>query len=157
MKWRNFLIILFWVSFKLIQWGFATFFTVRRHGTATTNQWVDQWAVCSALKSDTFTLVTVTFEWLRRFRKTKISMKAVYITKVYHDLLFQDIKPIFHKKLLKMLYFFQTHPVHYYDLWNNLFPQNYEPHYSSDLSKAVELLQVTSVLLKNFHNTSPIR
>ena len=77
LKWRNFLIILFWVSFKLKEWGFATFFTVRRHGTATTNLWVDQCAVCSALKSDTFTLVTVTFEWLGQFRKTKISMKAV--------------------------------------------------------------------------------
>ena len=42
-------------------------------GTATTNSWVDQCTVCSALKLDTS---TATFEWLGRFRKTKISMKA---------------------------------------------------------------------------------
>ena len=35
------LIILFWVSFKLIKWGFATFFIVHRHATATTYLWVD--------------------------------------------------------------------------------------------------------------------
>ena len=43
----------------------------------TTNQWVDQSAVCSALKLDTFTVVTITFEWLDRFSKTKISIKSV--------------------------------------------------------------------------------
>ena len=96
-KWRKFLIILF---LSVFQTDRMICFTVRRHATATTNLWVDQCAVCSALKSDAFTLVTVTFEWLSRFRKTKIFVKIV------------DIKPVFHeKKLLKMLYFFQTHPV----------------------------------------------
>ena len=75
-KWRNFLIILFWVSFKLTEWGFATSFTFRRRATATTNPWVDQCIVCSVPKLDTFTLVAVTFEWLGRFWKTKFSMKA---------------------------------------------------------------------------------
>ena len=59
LKWLNFLIILFWVSSKLIEWGFSTFFTVcrqtGRHATAMTNLWVDQCAVCSAIKPDTFT------------------------------------------------------------------------------------------------------
>ena len=68
---------LFLVSFQTYGMRFATFFTARRHGTATTNPWVDQCEVCSALKLDTFTLATVTFEWLGRFQKTKISMKAV--------------------------------------------------------------------------------
>ena len=121
LKWRNFLIILFWVSFKLIKWGFATFFTVRRHGTATTNLFVDQCAVCSALKSDTFTLVTVIFEWLCRFRKTKISMKAVYITKVYHNLFFQDIKPISHKKITQNVTLFSDSPcIKKHRKWNSV-------------------------------------
>ena len=59
-KWRNFLIILFCVSFKLTEWGFDTSFTFRRHATETTNPWVDQCIVCSVLKLDTFTLVAVT-------------------------------------------------------------------------------------------------
>ena len=64
---QNFLIIQFECLFKLMDWGF---------GTATTNPWVDQCTVCSALNLDTCTLVTVTFEWLGRFQKTTISMKA---------------------------------------------------------------------------------
>ena len=93
-KWRNFLIILFCVSFKLTEWGFATSFTFRRHATATTNPWVVQCTVCSVLKLDTFTLVIITFEWLGRFWKTKFSMKADYITKVSHYLLLQNTKPV---------------------------------------------------------------
>ena len=76
LKGRKFLLIPFWVSFKLMEWGFATFFTVHRHAIATTNPWFDQCAVCSTIKEDTFTLVTLTFERLCWFWKTKISMKA---------------------------------------------------------------------------------
>ena len=62
LKWQSFLIILFWVSFKLIdmiEWGFATL-----------SQSIDmlQQRLISGLTSEQ--------RWLDRFLKTKISMKA---------------------------------------------------------------------------------
>ena len=106
-KWRNFLIILFWVSFKLIEWGFATSFTFRRHATATTNPWVDQCTVCSVLKLDTFTLVTVTFEWLGRFWKTKFSWKLITLQKFPITYFFKIQNQFFIKKYSKCYTFFR--------------------------------------------------
>ena len=62
----------------------------------TTNPWVDQFAVCSALKWDTFTFLNFYESWLNY--------------KIQQYLLLQNTKPIFHEKLLKMLYFFSDSP-----------------------------------------------
>ena len=70
-------ILIFWMSFKRTEQGLATSFTVHRHATATTNPWVDQCAVCSALKLDTFTLVTVILNVSLDFEKQKFLWKLI--------------------------------------------------------------------------------
>ena len=104
---------------KLIERRFATFFIVRRHASATINLWVDQRAVCSALKLDTFTLVTTTFEWLDRFWKTVRSLwklirlqkfAIAYFLKIQTSFFIKE--KAFIKKHSKCYTFFQTHPVY---------------------------------------------
>ena len=67
--------------FQTIDWGFTTFFEVRKHATATNDAWVDQCAVCLALKLDTFILVTVTLTDLVDFEKLNLLWKLMNLRK----------------------------------------------------------------------------
>ena len=72
----EFIIILFWVSFQTNGMRIRHLQVDMVQQQLNCNPWVDQCAACSALKLDSFTLVTITFEWLGRLKKCEIYMKT---------------------------------------------------------------------------------
>ena len=110
------------MSFRLVERVFFTFFTVCRHASVTTNPWVDKCADCSAIKFDTFTSVTVIYDYYIDFekkqnktkqnkkqnktkkqnkkqnKKTKQNKKHMFTLKVSHCLLSQNLNYYFFHK-----------------------------------------------------------